>query len=284
MSRRAYSEINLHITWHVKDNAAVLRDDIEAQLHRYLRRRTKEEPDVICREVGGTDDHVHLVVAAQPTLPISEWVGQMKGASAHYINNLVANRKVLEWQPGYGVVSFGTKDLPWVIEYVRNACTMRAARHTRAWNGSSLTTRGSPLKRARSKKEKEGGRQSRPPASNAGAMRRWRGGKGRERPYHRRAALGEVDGGRQNWMAGHCDQHAGVHGRTRGRMAPQGRVTGVAVCVGPDRALPAAHRNHSGGFFVAHTIRQGGSRLRAGTTGDTPVSGNPQPLVAPRGW
>jgi putative transposase len=27
---------------------------------------------------------------------------------------------VLEWQTGYGVVSFGTKDLKWVIEYVRN--------------------------------------------------------------------------------------------------------------------------------------------------------------------
>ncbi|MBM4019765.1 MAG: IS200/IS605 family transposase [Planctomycetes bacterium] len=120
MSRRAYSEINLHITWHVKDNAAVLRDEIEVQLHRYLRRRAAEEPDVICREVGGTDDHVHLVVSAQPTLLISEWVGQMKGASAHYVNKLIANRKVLEWQPGYGVVSFGTKDLPWVVDYVLN--------------------------------------------------------------------------------------------------------------------------------------------------------------------
>jgi hypothetical protein len=29
-------------------------------------------------------------------------------------------QKVLEWQAGYGVVSFGTGDLPWVIEYVRN--------------------------------------------------------------------------------------------------------------------------------------------------------------------
>jgi putative transposase len=29
-------------------------------------------------------------------------------------------QKVLEWQNAYGVVSFGTRDLPWVIEYVRN--------------------------------------------------------------------------------------------------------------------------------------------------------------------
>ena len=29
-------------------------------------------------------------------------------------------RTVLQWQTGYGVVSFGRKDLPWVIDYVRN--------------------------------------------------------------------------------------------------------------------------------------------------------------------
>ena len=27
---------------------------------------------------------------------------------------------MLDWQTGYGVVSFGTKDLEWVKDYVRN--------------------------------------------------------------------------------------------------------------------------------------------------------------------
>lgn len=28
--------------------------------------------------------------------------------------------EVLQWQKGYGVVSFGTRDLEWVVDYVRN--------------------------------------------------------------------------------------------------------------------------------------------------------------------
>ena len=44
----------------------------------------------------------------------------MKGASSHYINHVIANRQLLHWQTGYGVVSFGAKDLPWVLDYVRN--------------------------------------------------------------------------------------------------------------------------------------------------------------------
>jgi hypothetical protein len=30
------------------------------------------------------------------------------------------NRKILDWQSGYGVVSFGTRDLEWVVNYIRN--------------------------------------------------------------------------------------------------------------------------------------------------------------------
>lgn len=44
----------------------------------------------------------------------------MKGASSHYVNRELVNRKVLDWQTGYGVVSFGTKDLEWVVSYIRN--------------------------------------------------------------------------------------------------------------------------------------------------------------------
>ncbi len=120
MSLRAYSEINLHITWHVKENRPVLQDEVEIQLHRFLQGKAMEAPGVYFHEVGGTDDHVHLVVSVPPTLQPAEWIGVLKGSSSHFINHQIVNRKVLSWQEGYGVVSFGTKDLPWVLEYVRN--------------------------------------------------------------------------------------------------------------------------------------------------------------------
>jgi len=120
MSLRAYSEINLHFVWHVKGNRPVLRDEVEIQLHRFLRGKAMDSPDVHFHDVGGTDDHVHLVVSLPPTLQPAEWIGALKGSSSHFINHEIVNQKVLAWQEGYGVVSFGTKDLPWVLKYVRN--------------------------------------------------------------------------------------------------------------------------------------------------------------------
>ncbi len=120
MPRNVYSEINLHIVWHTKDNAPVLRDAIENRTYAHIKHSVLQTEGCLFHEIGGTENHVHLVASVPPTLLISEWIGRLKGASSHYINHEIANRKVLEWQTGYGVVSFGTKDLPWVIDYVRN--------------------------------------------------------------------------------------------------------------------------------------------------------------------
>ena len=120
MSRNIYHEINLHITWHTKNNSPVLVPEIETRLHHYLQHRVLETPGVLFHEIGGTQDHIHLAVSIPPTLPISDWVGKLKGASSHHINHEVANRKLLEWQTGYGVVSFGTKDLLYVKSYIQN--------------------------------------------------------------------------------------------------------------------------------------------------------------------
>jgi len=60
-----------------------------------------------------------LCVSVPPTIKPAELIGQLKGFSSHEVNQKLGG-KVLEWQTGYGVVSFGTGDLNWVIAYVLN--------------------------------------------------------------------------------------------------------------------------------------------------------------------
>jgi len=120
MSRRSYSEINLHFVWHVKSSLPIISAEIEPRLYRYIRSYALQNKGVIFHEIGGTETHVHIAVTIPPTLPISDWIGKLKGSSSHYINHELVNRKLLEWQTGYGVVSFGMKDLEWVVKYIRN--------------------------------------------------------------------------------------------------------------------------------------------------------------------
>ena len=50
-----YSEVNLHINWHVKENYRVLRDKIEDRVQRYITHRVVNTPQAILRAIGGTD-------------------------------------------------------------------------------------------------------------------------------------------------------------------------------------------------------------------------------------
>src|SRR5262245_31297284 len=120
MSKNYYSEINLHLVWHTKLSLPPLSETIEPLAWAALREKAVDLGDVVVHEIGGIDTHIHLAVSIEPTVLISELVGTLKGYASHEVNRRMGlKQKVLQWQTGYGVVSFGTKDLPWVSGYIR---------------------------------------------------------------------------------------------------------------------------------------------------------------------
>lgn len=121
MAHNYYSEINLHVVWHTKNSSPLLTPTVEPATHRALRKRIVDTPDAFVHEIGGTETHVHVAVTIPPTLTISDWIGKLKGGTSHDVNQQMGKRqKVVEWQTGYGVVSFGTGDVEWVRAYIRN--------------------------------------------------------------------------------------------------------------------------------------------------------------------
>jgi putative transposase len=118
VARNYYSEIHLHMVWHTKESLPLLVPKVEAITYHYLRGRCINTPGVFLHEIGGIETHLHVCVTLAPTILISDWIGQLKGSSAHEVNQKLGG-KVLQWQTGYGVVSFGTQNLEWVQAYVR---------------------------------------------------------------------------------------------------------------------------------------------------------------------
>ena len=87
---------------------------LEPDLWAFIKNRIVTMPNIYFHAIGGIQDHIHLAASFYPPFEIDRWIGEMKGASSHEFG------KSLQWQSGYGVVSFGTKDLDWVVAYVRN--------------------------------------------------------------------------------------------------------------------------------------------------------------------
>jgi putative transposase len=121
VSNNFYCEVNLHVNWHTKENLPLLNPAVEQFVHRFLRQKIVDTPGVFVHQIGGTENHVHVVLTIPPTVLISDLIGQLKGASSHEANfQMGRGDKILQWQTGYGVVSFGTGDLEWVKKYVAN--------------------------------------------------------------------------------------------------------------------------------------------------------------------
>lgn len=119
MSDSVYSEINFHLTWHTKNSLPLITPAIEARLYHYLTHTIIGTPGAYLHAIGGIATHVHIGVSLEPNILVSDWIGRLKGGSSHFINHEVQT-KALEWQRGYGIVSFGTRDLKWVVEYINN--------------------------------------------------------------------------------------------------------------------------------------------------------------------
>ncbi|MHB0956716.1 MAG: IS200/IS605 family transposase [Pirellulaceae bacterium] len=119
MSGHVFHEIYLHFNWHTKLSRPLLTASLEPDVHDFLRRYAERTKGVCFHGLGGTATHIHLAVNIAPSVNISDFVGNMKGACSCEINKL-HRTKSLEWQRGYGVVSFGKRQLNWVLEYIAN--------------------------------------------------------------------------------------------------------------------------------------------------------------------
>jgi putative transposase len=119
MAGHVFSEIFLHFNWHTVGDEPSLNPNVETFAHNFIRNRCRQTKGIFFEEINGTETHVHLVVRLEPAVNIGEFIGEIKGSSSFETNKHLG-RKVLLWQRGYGVVSFGRKQLEWVREYVRN--------------------------------------------------------------------------------------------------------------------------------------------------------------------
>ena len=106
----AYCQLFYHAVWATKDRQPLITAEIEAKVHNFIRTKALGLGAKVFA-VNGMPDHVHLVATIPPTIAVSKFIGQVKGASSAKLDRLT-------WQDKYGVFSFDKKRLPEVVRYV----------------------------------------------------------------------------------------------------------------------------------------------------------------------
>lgn len=112
-----FHEIVFHLVIATKDRAPAFTAPIQRLLFNHLRQVCAEWRCEV-HEIGGTEDHVHLLLSLQPSHRVDIIADTLKASAAEIINKLSLNI-TLEWEAGYGVLSLRNKDIEVVSEYIR---------------------------------------------------------------------------------------------------------------------------------------------------------------------
>jgi putative transposase len=117
--RRSHTEIYLHLVWATWDRFPLITPDLKPKLYANLAHQAAElGADVIA--IGGTADHVHLLIRFPATISVSDFAARVKGASSYFVTHLLASDDPFKWQGGYGAFSLWRRGLATVREYVLN--------------------------------------------------------------------------------------------------------------------------------------------------------------------
>jgi putative transposase len=114
-----YWRLFYHFIWSTKQREALISADFEAALHNVIAAKASALGDMV-HAVGGTENHIHLAVSVPPSISLSEFIGQVKGNSSHFVNHEFKPECPFVWQSEYGVVSFRGSELDMVVKYVKN--------------------------------------------------------------------------------------------------------------------------------------------------------------------
>jgi len=116
---QSLANILLHIIFSTKKRQAFIQTDIISELHLYMAGIASSYKSHV-HEIGGVEDHVHMLVSLPRTLAVSQLVEEIKKGSSKWIKTKEGQYKEFAWQGGYGAFSIGQSNYDNLREYIRN--------------------------------------------------------------------------------------------------------------------------------------------------------------------
>ena len=111
-----YAQNAIHAVFSTKDRAKLIPQDFQPRLWSYAAGICKKE-GIFVHAIGGTDDHIHLLIQIPPSLALAKAVNAVKSNSSRWASE---EGFPFAWQQGYAAFSVSASNLPAVTRYIQN--------------------------------------------------------------------------------------------------------------------------------------------------------------------
>ncbi len=114
---QSLASILIHVIFSTKKRQPMILPQIMQELHLYMVGIAQAHGSRV-HEIGGIEDHVHLLISLPRTLPLSNLIENIKKGSSKWIKTQGNQYVDFAWQSGYGAFSIGFS----TYEHLKTIC------------------------------------------------------------------------------------------------------------------------------------------------------------------
>ena len=114
-----YTQIHIQLVFAVQTRESMILESWRGRLYKYIAAIIQNNRHKVL-SIGGTADHIHILIGMRPSQSLSDLIRDVKGCSSKWINENGLSNGWFSWQEGYGAFSYAKDELPDVIRYIEN--------------------------------------------------------------------------------------------------------------------------------------------------------------------
>ena len=108
-----------HCVFSTKDRRPMITAALQQRLWPYLGGIARENK-MTAIEIGGVQDHIHMVLSLPSSMPIAKALQLIKGGSSKWVHDTFPAQRLFGWQVKYGSFSVSVSQLDKIIEYIKS--------------------------------------------------------------------------------------------------------------------------------------------------------------------
>ena len=119
MDGMSYVSSYFHCVFSTKERRPLITPELQERLWPFLGGIAKRN-DMKAIEVGGTADHVHILLSLPSTFSIAKAMQLIKGGSSKWVHENFPQQRLFGWQVKYGAFGVSVSLLDQTIRYIKN--------------------------------------------------------------------------------------------------------------------------------------------------------------------
>jgi len=112
-----FSNLLVHVVFSTHERRPLIHDSFRPRLHEYLCGLARQEFRQAL-SVGGTDNHIHGLLALRADLSVSDAMRKWKTLSSKWVHETFPAERDFAWQEGYGAFTVSRSNVSKVAAYI----------------------------------------------------------------------------------------------------------------------------------------------------------------------